>query len=224
MGEDPDNTCCYSPPSCPASCPENSYCDNSTAPNCVCSPGYIGSPPECSPSPVNPPISGTCSSPDQTGYGKHFWTGTEGISSPNIPLNVGESKDFNCKGRSGFWNTMFWKAAPLKVTYQCNSPGSPPVYMKGEKKSNDETPCDQFDWILVPLKILTILIFIYALYLMGAFPGQKWMWEGEEEKKGRRAGGSGFFEAETGQEISFSDLGPASVGGGAQGFTVPGSG
>ena len=58
MGEDPDNTCCSSPrpgptpsTSCsPSPCPENSYCDSSTAPNCVCSPGYT------------PNASGTCTS------------------------------------------------------------------------------------------------------------------------------------------------------------------
>ena len=211
MSASPDNFCCDpSPgpaPNCPASCPENSYCDSSTAPSCVCSPGYIGSPPECSPS--MPPVVGSCVAPDQTGYGKHWWTGTEGISSPNISLNVGESKEFNCKERSGFLNSIsIWKLKPDPVTYRCDSSGSPPEYIYDGNPSTDETPCDQFDWILVPLKILIILIFIYALYLMGAFPGQKWIWDRSP------------FRDASGRNIPFSDLGGATVAATAE--TAPG--
>ena len=102
---------------------------------------------------------------------------------------------------------------PEPVTYQCNSPESPPVYMNDGEKSNDETPCDQFDWLFI-LKIITILIFIYALYLMGAFPGQKWIWE--EEGGG---GAPGLFSDFGG--ASFSDLGGATVAAN-QGSTVSG--
>ena len=67
MGEDPDNTCCSShrpgptPTSCsPSPCPENSYCASSTAPNCVCEPEYIGSPPNCSPREQDPCEGNNC--------------------------------------------------------------------------------------------------------------------------------------------------------------------
>ena len=170
MGASPDNYCCSSPdpePSCsPSPCPPNSYCDSSTAPYCMCNEGYTGSPPHCSPStpPVVPPLVGICVAPDQTGYGDG--ADTDGISSLNIPLNVGEQKQFTCKERSGFWNNIWiWKLKPDPVTYQCNTQGSPPDYMKDGEISKDETPCDQFSrWFILKLPIILLFI-VGVLYL-----------------------------------------------------------